>query len=77
VTPLNPCEKEQTDSVESLVDRQQHHDTDEHRYRLPGRKSDVVREPPSKHDAGDAEDNGQQRANAVSRELAYPNLCYL
>ncbi len=76
VTPLNPREKEQTDSVESLVDRQQYQKANECRYRVPLSKSDMVREHLSKGDPGDTEENSHHGANDVSTQLADPDLCY-
>jgi hypothetical protein len=59
VTPWNVREHEQTDGVESLVDKQQYHDTDEHCYRVPFNKWDVAREHPNNHYPGSTEDQGQ------------------
>ena len=72
---MNSCENEQTDSVKSLVDRQQYHEADEHRDCVPHGKSDMVGKDLSNHNPCNTEDNGQQRTNDVSSEFAYSNLC--
>ena len=73
--PLNSRENAQTYSVESLVDRHQHHETDEHHCRVPLNKSDMVREDLSDDNPGNTEDYHHQATNDVSSEFAYPNLC--
>ena len=72
---MNLSENAQPDSVESLVDRHQYHETDEHHYRVPLSKSDMVREYLSDDNPGNTEDNHQQATNDVNSKFAYPNLC--